>query len=87
MRLLHKIWSFLTRYSVGPNNSLRFVEAIEPARQKPTPAEIWLHVPTLTIAYVEGDFGQFKLNGRLEESYWGLFREDTGHGWVKIGDA
>jgi len=50
-------------------------------------SEIWLHEPTFTIAYVCGDFGEFKFNGRSEQSYWGIFREERGHGWIKIGDA
>ena len=50
--------------------------------------ELWLHIPTCTLAVVNGNFGQFKWNGKMEESFWGLFRKVSTrvHGWKKIGD-
>lgn len=47
--------------------------------------EVWLHIPTNTLAVVIGDHGEFHLNGRAEESYWGYFRTVDACGWERIG--
>jgi hypothetical protein len=44
-------------------------------------SEIWLHPATMTIGVVNGDFIEFRFNGRKEESYWPAIK----HGWRKIG--
>ncbi len=43
--------------------------------------EIWIHLPTGTLAAVEGFFGEFMWNDKMEESYWGFFMGQEGHGW------
>lgn len=50
--------------------------------------ELWLHISTFTIAVVRGNFGEFKWNGKTEESFWGVFRTKSfkEHGWILIGE-
>jgi len=50
--------------------------------------EVWLHYPTMTLALVQGNHGEFVFNGHIEESFWGLFRyeDHTEHGWVYVGE-
>lgn len=47
--------------------------------------EVWIHEPTAVLALVEGNFGEFMWNGKMEESFWGIFREDPASGWIRIG--
>jgi len=46
--------------------------------------QLWLHVPTFTTGISEGNFIEFKWNGIIEESYFGLLKEEGE--WVYIGD-
>lgn len=50
--------------------------------------EIWLHIPTFTLALVDGQYGEFKWNGKMEESHWMIFRKEPlkFHGWKKVCD-
>lgn len=50
-----------------------------------TNEEVWLHLPTMTTALVHFNFGYFYFNGRKEESFWGIFREEPTD-WVYICD-
>lgn len=45
--------------------------------------EVWLHVPTFTIGIVVGNFLEFRWNGRHEESFFGIVRNEGE--WVYIG--
>jgi hypothetical protein len=49
--------------------------------------EVWLHVPTMTTAAVRGNYGEFYWNGKREESFWGIFRQEASDNseWQYIG--
>lgn len=47
-------------------------------------SQIWLHLPTLTLGEVNGDFLEFKWNGKMEESYFPILKSEGQ--WVYIGE-